>query len=111
MDTAACWRCCGLCTPPALRSYSPPGCAADSFKCASGKCIPNAQMCDGKDDCGDGSDEGSCSNGEDGLRRGSPPQTQPLVDFFVARNHGVRFFHGVAMSRGWAEEVKGSWTA
>lgn len=67
MDTAVCWRCCGLCALPALRSCSPPGCAADSFKCASGKCIPNAQMCDGKDDCGDGSDEGSCSNGEDGI--------------------------------------------
>lgn len=49
-----------------------PGCAADSFKCDNGKCVPNAQKCDGKDNCGDGSDEGGCSNGEEGLWQGRP---------------------------------------
>lgn len=69
---------------PALRSCSPsPGCAADSFKCDNGKCVPNTQKCDGKDDCGDGSDEGSCTTGEGGLQ-GDCHQMQPLMDFLGA---------------------------
>lgn len=71
-----------------------PGCAADSFKCNNGKCIPDTRKCDGKDDCGDGSDEGSCSNGEGGLQRGPPLQRSLLTDFFVAGHPGVHFFTG-----------------
>lgn len=63
---------------PSPQSCSlPPGCAADSFKCDNGKCVPSTRKCDGKDDCGDGSDEGSCSRGKGGLR-GDCHQTQPL---------------------------------
>lgn len=69
---------------PALRSCSlSPGCSADSFKCDNGKCVPSTQKCDGKDDCGDGSDEGSCSTGESQLE-GDYQQTQPLMEFLAA---------------------------
>lgn len=37
-------------------------CRLDQFKCASGdKCVDAAAKCDHKDDCGDNSDEASCS--------------------------------------------------
>lgn len=69
-----------------------PGCAADSFKCNNGKCVPDARKCDGKDDCGDGSDEGSCSNGEGELRRGAPLKRSLPTGFLVARHPGVHCF-------------------
>lgn len=82
-----CWGPCGVQELLALS----PGCAADSFKCNNGKCIPNTQKCDGKDNCGDGSDEGSCSKGEDGLWRGPP-----LPCSLSRVSSGRAFFHGVA---------------
>jgi len=36
-------------------------CGARKFKCPSEKCIPELWQCDGDDDCGDGSDEVSCT--------------------------------------------------
>lgn len=35
-------------------------CEADSFRCDSGKCIPNRWRCDGDNDCDDLSDERGC---------------------------------------------------
>lgn len=42
----------------------PPGCPAQTFRCGNGKCLPQNQQCDGKDNCGDGSDEATCNLGE-----------------------------------------------
>ena len=32
-------------------------------QCTSGMCIPKEKKCDGRDDCGDNSDESSCTSG------------------------------------------------
>uniref|UniRef100_A0A8C8E510 Suppressor of tumorigenicity 14 protein homolog n=1 Tax=Otus sunia TaxID=257818 RepID=A0A8C8E510_9STRI len=53
--------CCSFVSGRGEGRETQPCCAADSFKCDSGKCVPSAHKCDGKDDCGDGSDEGGCA--------------------------------------------------
>lgn len=34
--------------------------ASSQFLCSSGRCVAEALLCDGQDDCGDGSDERGC---------------------------------------------------
>lgn len=87
----------------ALRSFSlSPGCAADNFKCDNGKCVPSTEKCDGKDNCGDGSDEGGCSTGESDCH-----QTQPLTEFLEAGHPRVCVFTwaGNALGMGRRGEV------
>lgn len=37
-----------------------PGCGEGQMTCSSGHCLPLALLCDGQDDCGDGTDERGC---------------------------------------------------
>ncbi|KAM4608074.1 kunitz-type serine protease inhibitor 6-like isoform 2-T2 [Discoglossus pictus] len=51
--------------PPSKRMASPPqacdgNCLPDQFTCGNGCCTDASLMCDGTDQCGDGSDEASC---------------------------------------------------
>ncbi|XP_068174430.1 low-density lipoprotein receptor-related protein 3 [Antennarius striatus] len=36
-------------------------CQSDEFLCGNGKCLPRSWKCNGQDECGDGTDERSCS--------------------------------------------------
>lgn len=39
-----------------------PACPTDNFHCSSGDCVQSGRICDGVEDCADGSDEISCSS-------------------------------------------------
>lgn len=49
---------------PLLSPRASLGCPPETFRCNNGKCLPQSQQCDGKDNCGDGSDEAMCDHGE-----------------------------------------------
>ncbi|XP_037530480.1 low-density lipoprotein receptor-related protein 8 [Nematolebias whitei] len=52
-----CLRVCGT------AGHSLPACLKQlEFSCSDGSCIPRLQVCNGRSDCEDGSDEGSCSH-------------------------------------------------
>ena len=41
--------------------YIPSVCQKDEFKCNNSLCVPMMKICDGENDCSDGSDEHSCN--------------------------------------------------
>ena len=45
--------------PPAEVALS---CEKSQLRCSNGLCVPLRWLCDGEDDCGDGSDERNCSS-------------------------------------------------
>lgn len=52
-----------ICCFSLIMSLAPPsdqGCSAEMMKCKRGGCVEQRQVCDGSDDCGDGTDEGDC---------------------------------------------------
>ncbi|XP_069029919.1 low-density lipoprotein receptor-related protein 3 isoform X1 [Embiotoca jacksoni] len=48
-------------------------CQSDEFLCGNGKCLPRSWMCNGQDECGDATDERSCSPPPTEAQRGLCP--------------------------------------
>lgn len=55
-------------------------CADEDFLCLNGQCIDKKFVCDGQNDCGDGSDEISCHDPKS--REGNSTQIECAVDTF-----------------------------
>lgn len=67
-------------------------CNGSFFMCSNGRCISEGSLCDGRDDCGDRSDEGNCNVNECLNRRvsGCTQDCQDLPVGFKVRNGVVK---------------------
>lgn len=75
------WLITGCCDSFSLFS-SGSLCNGSFFMCSNGRCISQGNLCDGKDDCGDGSDERNC-NVNECLNRRVSGCTQDCQDLTV----------------------------
>ena len=48
-----------------LLFHPEPGCQDTEFQCSNGNCVDSRRTCDGRNDCGDGSDEAPAQCGGD----------------------------------------------
>ncbi|KAJ8870494.1 hypothetical protein PR048_029517 [Dryococelus australis] len=68
-------RCNGVPDCPHGEDEKDCGCLTEEFRCDNGKCISNQWICDGRNDCGDNSDESrsTCSAGAQNLQKPEGP--------------------------------------
>lgn len=67
--------------------YADP-CPAGQFQCGTGVCVSNASVCDGVENCSDGSDEGDCGKSTSQTTT-KPHKSNPAVH---AADHRLLFF-------------------
>lgn len=88
------WDCKELCQTISPALFSPGSlCNGSFFMCSNGRCISERSLCDGRDDCGDRSDERNCNVNECLNRRvsGCTQDCQDLSVGYKVSSGGVGF--------------------
>lgn len=83
-------NCRTLCLHTHVLLFSGSLCNGSFFMCSNGRCISQGNLCDGKDDCGDRSDERNC-NVNECLNRRVSGCTQDCQDLPVGYKVSVQW--------------------